>query len=507
MSTKRTVDPSQIIPFREKFGYALGDFASNLFWMPFVLFGTYYYTDVFGISATAVGVMLLVTRIWDTVNDPMMGLIADRTRPRPGLGRYRPYLLWMAVPFGIIGSAAFLTPSLGPTGKLIYAWVTYTAFGMIYTAINIPYSALMSVMSKEPEERSSTSFFRMVGAQVAGLLVSSGLLYFVTKIGGGKAVAQQQRGFFIVMSVLAALSVLLWILTSKATRERVIAPESEQGDVARDLKAITSCWPWWLLFAISFFTIAAFTLRFGVAAYYFKYYADQPSVAGWSLIGPGAIDAIQNSLGSSAANVARVFAFNYEGGAISAFFTLNTIAGLLGVFSFSFLSKLFDKKKLYLVLILVAGLVSLNFEVLNPTNITGMVLTQALFSFITGPLGAVLFAMYTDISVYVRYETGTSASGLVMAAGSFAQKFGWAVGGAMTGLLLGWAGYVPDQPQTDQVRRIMQFMMSWAPAICCVIGALFMVTYPLDDRRVHKLTRALETEEAEGVEGSEVAAQ
>ena len=453
-------DESQKIPLGEKLGYALGDFASNLFWMPFVLFGPYYYTDVFGISATAVGVMLLVARVFDTANDPLMGLYADRSPIVAGLGRYRPFLRRFAIPFGFIGALAFFTPNVSPGLKLLYAWVTYTLFGVIYTAINIPYSALMSVLSTDASERASVSSFRMVGAQVAGLLVSSGLLYFVTLVGGGTGQVEQQRGFFIVMGVLALLSIGLWYGAAQTTRERALDPAIPPGAVKEDLAAILGSPVWWLLFVISFFTIAAFTLRFGVAAYYFKYYADPAAVAAFSL---------------------------YEGGAISAFFTLNTIASLLGVFSYSFFASRIDKKILFLVLAVAAGLLSLRFYFIVPADVAGIVFTQAVFGFLTAPLGALLFAMYTDISVYLKAETGVSASGLVMSAGSFAQKFGWAIGGALTGLLLGWAGYVPDQPQSEQVRDIMRFMMSFAPAICCAVGAGLMIVYPLGDRKMREL--------------------
>ena len=461
MSEKRTTDPSQIIPFGEKFGYALGDFASNLFWMPFVLYGAFFYTDVFGISATAVGVMLLVTRIWDTINDPAMGLIADRVKPRAGLGKYRPFLFWFAVPFALVGAMAFFTPDIGPTAKLIYAWITYAAFGMIYTAINIPYSALMSVMSKEPAERNSTSFFRMVGAQVAGLLVSSGLMYFVAKAGGG----DKQRGFFIVMSAFAVLAALCFMATGKMTRERVEPEVKPAGEAVKDMREIFGNGPWWVLFFVSFFTIAAFTMRFGVAAYYFKYYADQTAVESWGL---------------------------FEGGAVSAFFTFGTISSLLGVVGFGFFAKTLDKKKMYYSLILLSGAISVCFYYIPNDAITTIIATQAIFSFLTGPTAAILFAMYTDIAASIRNDTGSVSNGLVMSAGSLSQKFGWAIGGALTSLLLGWAGYEPDMPQSENVKEIMSIMMSWAPMGACALGAFFMFLYPLDNKRMAEVTRELE---------------
>jgi GPH family glycoside/pentoside/hexuronide:cation symporter len=271
------------------------------------------------------------------------------------------------------------------------------------------------------------------------------------------------------MSGFAVVAVLCFLAAGKLTRERVEPDLREQSDIARDLRRIVSCAPWWLLFAISFFTIAAFTLRFGVAAYYFKYYADQQAVESWSGV---------------------------RGGAISAFFTLGSVSSLVGVAAFSALAKRLDKRVGYVVLIVLSGGVSLLFAVLDPKNVTGMILTQGLFALLTGPTAAVLFAMYTDVAAYIRSRTGTVSDGLVMAAGSFAQKFGWAIGGAMTGILLGLAGYVPDQPQSEEVRGVMSFMMSWAPMICCLVGAALMAVYPLGDARMQAITAELARRDA-----------
>ncbi|SMF08184.1 glycoside/pentoside/hexuronide:cation symporter, GPH family [Alteromonadaceae bacterium Bs31] len=468
MPNKRQVDPSQVIPFQEKFGYGLGDFASNLFWMPFILYGTYFYTDVFGISALSVGIMLLVTRVWDVVNDPVMGILADRNPQRAGLGKYRPFLFWFAVPFGLVGSVAFFTPDLSPSGKLVYAWVTYTAFGMIYTAINIPYSALMSVMSKEPSERSSTSFFRMIGAQLAGLFVSSSLMTVVALLGAGN----EQRGFFLTMALFAVIAVACFILTGKMTRERITPKVKVKGELSKDLKIIVTNKPWWILFFVAFFTIAAFTIRFGVAAFYFKYYADQTAVEAWNI---GFI----------------------KGGAVSAFFTLGTVFSLLGIVFMSFFVKKVDKKKMYISLITVSAFISILFYYIPNTNITTIIIAQCAFSFLTGPTAAILFAMYTDIAAYIKHQTGSDSSALVMSAGSLSQKFGWAVGGSLTGILLGLAGYQPDQVQAENVKEIMSIMMSWAPMVACLLGAVAMLIYPLSDAQMRGITDELQAREAE----------
>src|SRR4030042_2381099 len=165
MKESRMNPEQQKLSLMEKVGYSLGDMASNLFFQTFILFITIFYTDVFGISAKAVGTMFLITKIWDAINDPMMGMIADRTNTR--WGKFRPWLLWFAIPFGVIGVLTFTTPNLSPTGKLIYAYITYTLLMMLYTIINVPYSALMGVITPNSDERTVLSQFRFIAAFVA----------------------------------------------------------------------------------------------------------------------------------------------------------------------------------------------------------------------------------------------------------------------------------------------------------------------------------------------------
>ena len=187
----------------EKVGYGLGDTASNLFFQTFIFFLVYFYTDVFGISAAAAGTMFLVTRIWDAINDPIMGAIADRTNTR--WGKFRPYLLWFAVPFGVIGFLMFSTPDLGPTGKLVYAYITYTLMMMVYTAINVPYSALMGVISPNSSERTVVSAFRFGLAFIGMFIAQYAVVRLVEFFGRGDEVA----GWRVRWDVLALAAVLL----------------------------------------------------------------------------------------------------------------------------------------------------------------------------------------------------------------------------------------------------------------------------------------------------------
>ena len=320
------IDQSQTVPVKEKVFYALGDFASNLFWMPFIFWGTYFYTDVFIIPAGLVGVMFLISRVFDTANDPIMGMAADRFKPKPGIGQYRPFLSRLAVVFGVVGAVTFYTPDVSEGMRIAYAFVTYLLFGVVYTMINIPYSALMSVISKNENERKSVSFFRMLGAQSGGLFVSMVVPLLVLKVGQGN----EKSGYFGAMSVMAAIAVACWILTYKNTRERTVPDKKVKGEVKRDLANVITSVHLWTLFIVAIFTNTAFTIRFSNVAYYFKYYADQGAVDNWG--------------GQEIAT--------------GAFFTVGTISSLAGVFVLNFFIKKLDKKKLYVVLMAVSALTS-----------------------------------------------------------------------------------------------------------------------------------------------------
>ena len=245
-SERAPADPDQRLSIREKVGYGLGDTASNLFWKTFEFFLMYFYTDVFGIKAGAAGTMLLITRIWDAINDPLVGYFADRTRT--AWGSFRPYLVWMCIPFAITGILTFYTPDLGNEGKLIYAYVTYTLVMMAYTAINIPYGALMGVMSASSLERTSASTYRFILAFVGGIIVQYFTLDLVGVFGGteivmvdGKEtyqVVDEQAGFFWTMVVFSMAAVILFLITFATTKERVLPEVQKRSTYQADLRFV-----------------------------------------------------------------------------------------------------------------------------------------------------------------------------------------------------------------------------------------------------------------------------
>ncbi|HYW97281.1 MAG TPA: glycoside-pentoside-hexuronide (GPH):cation symporter, partial [Bacteroidales bacterium] len=369
------------LPFFEKIGYSLGDTASNLFWQTFSMFLLFFYTDIFGISAAAAGTMFLVTRIWDTVNDPLMGILADRTNTR--WGKFRPYLLWLAIPFGVIGVLTFITPDFSDSGKIIYAYITYSLMMMIYTAINIPYSALMGVMSPNSLERTSLSSFRFVAAFGGGLIVQGTALKLVKVTGGGN----QAVGWQWTMTIFAILAAALFLTTFATTKERVRPPKTQITSLRNDLKDLFGNIPWLMLFAIGIFLLTFVSIRNGSIMYYFKYYVGDQTI---------------NLFGKS---------YSYDKDVLaSAFMVFGSVANIVGVLSTRFISQLFGKRRAFIILMFLTAVLTAIFYLISNNAIITMFVIQVLISLVMGPLSPMIWAMYTDTADYSEWKTGRRAT-------------------------------------------------------------------------------------------------
>src|SRR5271157_12894 len=250
------------ISLKEKIAYSFGDAASNFYWKTFEFFLMIFYTDVFGISAAAVGTMLLVTRMADAVADPVMGAIADRTKTR--WGHFRPYVLWFALPLAVAGVLTFTTPNLSGGGKLVYAYITYSLLMFLYTAVNIPYTALMGVMTPNSLERTSIASIRFIGAFTAGVFVQYFTLKLVGFFGHGNAV----RGWQLTMVLYGVLAVTMLVLCFASTRERVTPPAQQKSDLRRDLGDLFTSRPWLVLVCVLLLILAAFVIKGSASTYY-----------------------------------------------------------------------------------------------------------------------------------------------------------------------------------------------------------------------------------------------
>ena len=444
------------LKLNEKIGYGAGDTASNFFFQTFGIFLLYYYTDVFGISAAAVGTMFFVSRLWDAVNDPIMGAIADRTETKQG--KFRPYLLWVAVPYGVMGYLMFANPDFSDTGKLIYAWVTYSLMMMLYTAINVPYSALMGVMTPSSKERTVLSSYRFIGAFGGGLLISMLVRPLVQSIGGG----DEALGFQYTMILFAVASVLLFWYTYAATTERVPAPIVEKRSIKSDVGRLLKTRAWVVLCFGGIFTLASIAVKNAVVIHFFKYY-----------------------VGDDGAPMLWVFDMT------TVFMTVGMLALIVGVSATSALTERFDKRNLLITLSLLncVTMVSLffvpadNFALLMTLNIAG--------SLFAGPTAPLVWAMYADVADYGEWKFGERTTGLVFSASMFAQKFGLTIGAGLSGWLLAAFGYEANVEQTESSLLGIRLLFTLIPAAIALLNVFVLLFYDLNDRKVREIEAEL----------------
>ena len=268
---------NKYINLKEKIGYGFGDAASSMYWKIFTFYLAIFYTDIIGISAAAVGTMFLVTRIWDTANDPIMGIISDRTNTR--WGKFRPYLLWMSIPIGVTGVLLFTTPDLSLHGKLVYAYITYTLMMMVYTAINVPYASLLGVMTADSDERTSFASYRMVFAFGGSLLV---VAIFQPLLDWFNNTMSIETSYQLTLLIIGCIAIVMFLFTFLWTRERIEPPKNQKSNLKNDFKDLLQNKPWFILLGAGVSTLIFNSVRDGVALYYFKYYVTEEAAMTFS---------------------------------------------------------------------------------------------------------------------------------------------------------------------------------------------------------------------------------
>ncbi len=456
---------AQKLKLKEKIAYGFGDFASSMFWKMFSVYLLFYYTDVFGISAAVVGTMFLVTRIWDAANDPMMGIIADRTETK--WGKFRPYLLWMAIPFGIVGVLSFTTPDLGLTGKIVYAYVTYTLMMMVYTAVNVPYASLMGVMTSDLKDRTTLSTFRFVFAFAGSILVlatAEPLVAALSKKASG--VIDTQQGWQYAMIIYAFIAAILFYLTFAWTKERVRPPKEQKTSLKEDLKNLGNNKPWFILLGAGVATLIFNSLRDGSAIYYFKYYFQN-----------------QEAFQMPGLNIAINFSTLY--------LVLGQAANIVGVVLAKPISDKLGKKNTFMYAMIIAGVLSCVFYLFDESDLTLIFAFQFLISICAGIIFPLLWSMYADIADYSEWETGRRATGLIFSSSSMSQKMGWTLGGALTGWLLALYGFQANTVQSTEAITGIRLMLSFIPAAGALISAGFIFFYQLSDSFMVKVSDEL----------------
>ena len=462
MTTTQAAAPAPRLRFREKLGYGVGDAASNFFFHTFNILLLGYYTDVFGLPAAAVGTMFLVTKLFDAFTDPLMGMIADRTNTR--WGKFRPYILWMAVPFGAIGYSMFADPDLSQTGRLVYAYVTYSLMMLVYTAINVPYSSLLGVISPNSSERTTVSTYRFVCAFGAQLLISAFVFPLRNVLGGD----DEGRGYALTMALFAVISVALWFVTFFTTKERVAPPADQRLDLRNDLGVVLRNGAWIVLVVVAVLTLTNVGVRGGATYFYVKYFiADSDRMVFWIF---------------DRTSVAWL-----SGG----------LAMLVGTLFTKPLTNRFDKRSLLIWLTALNGLAMLSIFLVRPDQYWLMIAIGFGGTVIVGPTPAIVWSMYADVADYGEWKSGRRTTGLIFSGLLFSQKMGLAFGAGLSGWILGWFGFVASEIQSDSALLGIRLMFSVFPGLLTLGAALTTIAYPLTDTRVREIDAELEARRAD----------
>jgi len=439
----------QKLSFGEKFGYALGDMAANFVFQAMLALQLDFYTHTFGLTAAQAGTLFLVVGLGVACFNPVMGMIADRTKSRQG--KFRPWLLWTAVPFGVISTLTFTTPQLGPGAKMAYAWITYILLRVVYTVNNVPYASLTAVMTQDPDERTSIASYRQIAANSAGFIVQSLAVPLVGILGSGNSA----RGYQLTMGLLSVLSVVFFIISFFSTKERIQPLPEQKSSLGQDLSDLFSNRPWIVLFLVTLFYFSAIVVRGSVMLPYFRFVVGNPNLFAW---------------------------FNGFGLA----------ALLLGVGWSTAVSIRVGKRELFIGSMILTGLLTMALFVIPPHATSVIIGTEVLRQFSYGLSGPILWAMMGDVADYGEWKMRRRATGAVTGGIVFALWAGLALGGAVAGWLLSAYGLVSQADvQSAQTQTGIVLTASIYAGLFFLAAAACLFFYPLNREKNQSIANDL----------------
>uniref|UniRef100_A0AB33J086 MFS transporter n=1 Tax=Prevotella sp. GTC17259 TaxID=3236795 RepID=A0AB33J086_9BACT len=451
----------------EKVGYGFGDMSSSMFWKIFSYYLPFFYSNIFGLSLADAATLMLVTRIWDAVSDPMMGIIADRTNTR--WGKYRPYLLWVAPLFSVSGILLFATPDWDYAAKLIWAYVTYILMMTVYTAINVPYGAMLGVLTDDSNEKTVFSSFRMFFA-FGGSFIALFAWEPLTRLFGGY---DSTQGWFWAMVSIAVACFILFLLCFAITREHLKTVSNVS--IGSDIKSLLHNKPWWLLIGAALCFNLFNTVRGSTVAYFFK-----------DIIGDGAVLLFFTTQ------------LAFYGGL---FLGVGEVSNMLGVSITVPIAKRIGKKTTFMLVNALLIVLSIIFFFIpcTPAGYWWMLIFQILISILTGIMSPLVWSMYADVSDYAELKFKTASTGLIFSSSSMAQKFGGAIGGSAALWLLGGFGYITDPAvlaqggvvQPEAALDCLRYLMSFIPAGVSLVSLIVVYFYPLTTEKIEEINTQL----------------
>jgi GPH family glycoside/pentoside/hexuronide:cation symporter len=463
----------------EKVGYSLGDVATNFFFMSMILYQTRFYTDTVGLPAVAVGSLFLLVRGADAIFDPIVGALSDRTSTR--WGKFRPWILWTAVPFGLVFWLVYRTPDTGQGGKLAYAAVTYILVMMLYSANNTPYSALTGVMTSDDSERTSISTYRFVAAMFGQFLIQALTLPLVDKLGGGNSA----KGWSLTMGMFGAIMVVMYLITFATTRERVLPNPKQKSSVKEDLRDVFTCRPWVMMFLLTLCVFTTLVLRGSSMNYYFAYYLDPAQLRSFlDMVGLGATaGGGQASWWKSALDalglIARPDGSNAASVAMSFFLMAGNVIQVVGILLSKPLSDRFGKKAVFLCGMGLSTIVTVAILFVPPTSISLLFVLSMLWPLGWGPTVPLLWVMIADVADFSEWKNSRRATGFIYAGILFALKAGLGLGGALSAWLLAAYDYVPNAVQIPHALLGIRLCATVYAAVPFIIGLCCLAAYPI----------------------------
>jgi len=436
--------PGGALTLREKAGYGLGDFGFNLYWANISAFLLIFYTDVMGLAAAAVGTMMLVTKVVDAITDPLVGALADRTRSR--WGRFRPYLLFGAIPMALTGVLTWTVPDLDPDGRLLWAYATFTLMMLAYTVLSMPYSALSGVMTSDTQQRTTLISFRFIAAFAGTTLVNWLTLDLVQWLGRG----DEALGWQLTLGLYGVIAAATFATVFLTTRERITPPPQQRSAVRQDIADLLHNRPWLVLFVLALVIMVTIVMRSGSLVYFLKYHVNRPELTG-------------------------------------TFLGVYSVALAIGAASTPLLTRFMDKRSLLMWLMAGVGVLSCAMYFVPPDAIWALFAINTAIGLLLGPKSPLAFSMYADCADYTEWKTGRRATAMTFAAATFSQKLGGALASAAIAWVLAALGYVANEAQSDASRQGIALLLTVFPGVVALLAAWLVSAYPLTDAALAKV--------------------
>ncbi|MCU0326788.1 MAG: MFS transporter [Spirosomaceae bacterium] len=471
----------------EKIGYSLGDLAANLIFQTLMTFLAYFYTDVYKIPAGSASVIIFLGGFIGAFFNVIMGIIADRTNTR--WGKFRPWVLWTSIPFGIISLLAFSTPNFSESGKIIYAFITYFLLVIIYSASNLPYSALSGVITGDMKERNSLSSYRFVAVMVAQFIIQSLLLPLALSLGhGNKAV-----GFEKVMFFFAIVGVICLLITFITTKERIVPAVEEKSSIKQDLTDLSKNKPWVIMLLVTILVFVTLALKGGMYIYYFKYYLDPTAQVNYlESIGFNTFIRGLNETITGLGLGKFEWPEDAPTSANSLFNAGGIIFMIIGIMFSKPLADRFGKRNIFGIFLTLSAICLLMFNFYPKNSISIVFFTQILHGFTYGVTIPLLWAMIADVADYSEWKNSRRATAIIFSAMIFGLKVGLSIGGALGAALLSNYGYVAEQAQqTEDAVSGIKLSVSIYPGLVFILAAALLFWYEINKQLENKIESEL----------------